>query len=190
MSETLTPRTDAEVNDLAGMRERGESYTEPVSSAFARQLETALHAMTSERDALLAEQKTLTEVINIQASRDKPIRDNLIKRTTELTAANEKLAYVHSMGLRFGMMTSSDRPKPYLMHTWTDDSDHERMFREWSHSIGWEQRLTAANAEIARLREAVKRRDGVIELMRNRLISRGGSAFLLESIAAQLKEGK
>ena len=50
--------------------------------------------------------------------------------------AQAKLDYVHNMGLRFGMMNSSDKPEPYLSHFWTDDSDHERMFREWSASIG------------------------------------------------------
>ncbi len=50
--------------------------------------------------------------------------------------AQAKLDYVHNMGLRFGMMTSSDEPAPYLAHTWTEDSAHERMFREWSASIG------------------------------------------------------
>ncbi len=63
-----------------------------------------------------------------------------------------KLDYVHSMGLRFGMMKSSDRPEPYLMHDWDEDSDHERMFREWTHSIGWETKVEKLRAENERLR--------------------------------------
>jgi hypothetical protein len=57
--------------------------------------------------------------------------------------AQAKLDYVHNMGLRFGMMNSSDKPEPYLSHFWTDDSDHERMFREWSASIGGQTSLEA-----------------------------------------------
>jgi hypothetical protein len=69
------------------------------------------------------------------------------KVKAERDSMSEKLAYVHSMGLRFGMMESSDRPEPYLAHEWTVDSDHERMFREWSHSIGWEDRVAKLEKE-------------------------------------------
>lgn len=69
--------------------------------------------------------------------------------------AQAKLDYVHNMGLRFGMMNSSDKPEPYLSHFWTDDSDHERMFREWSASIGGQTSLEAGikrmEAELARI---------------------------------------
>lgn len=54
----------------------------------------------------------------------------------EAKEAKKRLAYVYAMGLRFGMMKTSDKPEPYLAHTWTEDSAHERMFREWSESIG------------------------------------------------------
>lgn len=63
----------------------------------------------------------------------------------------EKVAYVEGMGIRFGMMQSSDKPTPYLAHVWDENSDHERMFREWSDSIGWEDTVAAKDAEIARL---------------------------------------
>lgn len=63
-----------------------------------------------------------------------------------LAAAQHKLDYVHKMGIRFGMMSSSDKPEPYLAHTWDENSDHERMFREWSDSIGWEEQLAKSKA--------------------------------------------
>lgn len=69
----------------------------------------------------------------------------------QLVEAQTKLDYVHNMGLRFGMMTSSDKPEPYLAHTWTDDSDHERIFREWSEGIGWQARAEKAEAELERI---------------------------------------
>lgn len=101
--KTPTPRTDAEVADLEGMRERGETYTEPVSSAFARemeaellmqremvvelgkkagQLETDLQSMTSERDAANAR---VEEMMNDQGWQEQNIK--IIKLETELTAA-------------------------------------------------------------------------------------------------------
>lgn len=55
-----------------------------------------------------------------------------------LRDAHEKLAYVAGMGLRFGIMKTSDRPDGFLAHIWDEASDHERMFREWADSIGWE----------------------------------------------------
>ena len=67
MSET--PRTEAEVNDLTGMRERGESYTEPVSSAFARQLEAELR-MTGDHlcEVLAKSEKLETALTAAQAA--------------------------------------------------------------------------------------------------------------------------
>lgn len=75
----------------------------------------------------------------------------------QLATAEAKVAYVEKMGLRFGMMKSSDKPEPYLAHVWDESSDHERMFREWSDSIGWEDKVAAekqrAEAAEARVRE-------------------------------------
>ena len=68
---------------------------------------------------------------------------------------DEKLAYVQKMGLRFGMMKSSDKPEPYLVHTWDKDSDHERMFREWSASIGWESRVEKLTTALRICRNAL-----------------------------------
>ena len=58
------------------------------------------------------------------------------KLTRDLEKANEKLAYLHSIGLRLGMMKTSNKPEPYLAHYWAEESDEHRMFLEWSHSIG------------------------------------------------------
>lgn len=65
---------------------------------------------------------------------------------------SQKLDYVHKLGLRFCMMQTSDEPEPHLAHTWELSSDHERMFREWSDSIGWEKALAAAEVREDRLR--------------------------------------
>jgi superfamily I DNA/RNA helicase len=67
-----------------------------------------------------------------------------------LTDANAKLDYVSKMGLRFGMMSTSDKPEPYLAHTWAEDSDHERMFREWTDSIGWEKEVEKLRDQLAK----------------------------------------
>ncbi len=76
-----------------------------------------------------------------------------LRATEKLRAENEeqkaKLDYVHGMGLRFGMMKTSDKPEPYLAHVWDKDSDNERMFREWSHSIGWEDTVAALRQQLA-----------------------------------------
>jgi len=71
----------------------------------------------------------------------------------ELAQAKEKLEYVHSMGLRFGMMKSSDRPEPYLAHDWTEDSDFMRMSREWSAGIGMEVKVEKLTADLAAARK-------------------------------------
>ena len=73
----------------------------------------------------------------------------------ELGEANKKLAYVERIGMQIGYMKSSDKPEPYLAHTWTDDSDHEKIYREWSSSIGLRQQLTTAQAEIVELRKEI-----------------------------------
>jgi hypothetical protein len=72
--------------------------------------------------------------------------------------AQEKLDYVYKLGLRFGMMKSSDKPEPYLMHEWDENSSHARMFREWSHSIGWENTVAKLNAELTTLRQQLDER--------------------------------
>lgn len=62
------------------------------------------------------------------------------KSFTWLIAEVERLQsiadYCSGMGLTFGIMKTSDRPEGFLAHTWAENSDHERMFREWSESIG------------------------------------------------------
>lgn len=81
----------------------------------------------------------------------------------QLAEAEAKLAYVNSMGLRLGMMEASDKPEPYLAHTWTDDSDHERMFREWSRSIGWENRVEGLQKQLAASEAARQEAEKLIE---------------------------
>lgn len=108
-------------------------------NTVSQQLDTLLNA------ALLKDGKP--EV----AAALKLLRDPVAALEAERDQQQAKLDHVHKMGLRFGMMKSSDRPEPYLMHTWTKDSDHERMFEEWSHSIGWEQTVDKLKARIAEL---------------------------------------
>lgn len=81
----------------------------------------------------------------------------------QLATAEAKVAYVERMGLRFGMMKTTDKPEPYLAHVWDENSDHERMFAEWTASIDWEDKVAAANkraeAAEARVRELSDRLD-------------------------------
>lgn len=69
------------------------------------------------------------------------------KLQTQVDEQKAKLDYAHGMGLRFVMMKTSDKPEPYLAHVWDEKSDHERMFREWSHSIGWENEVAKLKSE-------------------------------------------
>ncbi len=71
----------------------------------------------------------------------------------ELADAKAKLEYVHGMGIRFGMMKTTDRPEPYLAHTWMENSTFNRMFEEWTDSIGWETRVAKLEAELASSRQ-------------------------------------
>jgi len=90
----------------------------------------------------------------------------------ELKAANEKLDYVHAMGLRFGMMESTDKPEPYLAHVWTDDCSQTRIFNEWSESIGWEDQLKAVTEQRDALQSAseyLNRRNGELTEQRDTL---------------------
>jgi len=59
-------------------------------------------------------------------------------------------------GLRFGMMSTSDEDVPYLVDTWTKDSSHERMFREWCDTLSIDVELKRANEEIEKLRAELK----------------------------------
>lgn len=52
----------------------------------AKQIERELAAMTQERNALLLDVGTLQKVINIQAGRDKPLREGRIKCQKDLNA--------------------------------------------------------------------------------------------------------
>lgn len=101
------------------------------------QLQSELAKVTKERDALEEFFDGHEPKLRLQELR------------AALAEAQAKLDYVASMGLQFGMMKSSDKPEPYLAHVWHEDSDHERMFREWSHSIGWERRVEQAETELA-----------------------------------------
>ena len=85
----------------------------------------------------------------------------------ELAEAKEKLDYVHAMGIRFALMKSSDKPEPYLMHVWSEDSDHDKMFREWSHSIGWEDNEAKLKAENAQLRKELALSQATLEQRTN-----------------------
>lgn len=77
-----------------------------------------------------------------------PLGDLLKQAQKEIEEMQAKLDYVHSMGLRFGMMTSSDKPDPYLMHTWIENCHNTRMFNEWSESIGWKEELAAVQEKL------------------------------------------
>jgi hypothetical protein len=71
----------------------------------------------------------------------------------EYNELKEKVAYVEKMGVQFGIMKTSDCPGGYLAHTWHKDSDHERMFQEWSDSIGWEDTVKKLKDEIKELED-------------------------------------
>lgn len=72
------------------------------------------------------------------------IHDTVARERDELAG---KVRYVEGMGLRFGMLKTSDRPEPYLAHEWVDDSDYMRMFREWTQCIGMPEQLAKAEKE-------------------------------------------
>lgn len=78
-----------------------------------------------------------TPETNLLFSQYTTVEDLFIK----LQEQERKLAYVRKVGLKLGMMKSADKPSPYLAHVWDETSDHARMFREWSRSIGWEDRV-------------------------------------------------
>lgn len=67
------------------------------------------------------------------------------EQTKIITEYKEKLDYVDSIGIRFGMMKTTDKPHPYLAHYWDENSTFQRMFDEWTDSIGWEDKLDKAN---------------------------------------------
>ena len=79
----------------------------------------------------------------------------ITEMTSQLAAAMEKVSYVENMGLRFGIMKTSDCPEGRLAHTWDEDSDHERMFREWSESIGLDVQVEKLTAELSAAKEAL-----------------------------------
>lgn len=65
-----------------------------------------------------------------------PIGKSFVEHIKDTIAEyRKKLEIVHNMGLRFSMIKTSDKPEPYIVITWTEDSDHERMFQEWTKSI-------------------------------------------------------
>jgi len=78
-----------------------------------------------------------------------------------------KVAYVESMGLRFGMLKTSDRPAPYLAHEWAEDSDFERMFKEWSRCIGMPEELNTLRAELAASQEREQKLRVALETVAN-----------------------
>jgi hypothetical protein len=80
----------------------------------------------------------------------------------ELADAKEKLAYVDKMGLRFGMMETTDKPEPCLAHVWSEESDFMRIFNEWSDSIGHEARLERVEEKLT---EVTKQRDALAEAL-------------------------
>lgn len=98
----------------------------------------------------------------------------------ELAEAREKLEYVASMGLRFGMMKSSDKPEPYLAHVWDENSDHERMFREWSKSIGLD----------ARLKKITEQRDRLADILQEVINGRHGAYVRAKAAIAAVKGGQ
>jgi hypothetical protein len=54
MSESNTPRTDKEVENLVSMSDEGETYVEPVSAAFARSLELESNMLLGALEKLAA----------------------------------------------------------------------------------------------------------------------------------------
>ena len=159
VGEAGTPRTD-EAAIYPSQFPVGGGQLVPADFARTLERESAerLNVIQSMYRALPFEHRIGDEVKSVDSC-----VAQLTAQAEALQVANEKLDYVHKMGLRFGMMKTSDKPEPYLAHTWAEDSDYERMFREWSDSIGWQDavaKLTArAEAAEAKLAEVTKGRD-------------------------------
>jgi len=152
-------------------RELLERLPEPT---FGGNLEAAIARMEAVDHAELRNKHTNSRTISegVEAVRARLIaaaaregQSKAVDWKAKYEEAQAKLDYVHNMGLRFGIMTSSDKPEPYLSHYWMEDSDHERMFREWSESIGWQQwqaRAEKAEAELADAKEEVSNRQAAL----------------------------
>ncbi len=121
-------------------RSRVVFWCSPCREGFGRDESPDELAQLREENELLRE-----DIVDIKAT--------FARLSKERDDAQAKLSYVASIGLRFGMIKTSDKPEPYLAHTWDTDSDHERMFREWSNSIGLEAKIAARNAELNAAKE-------------------------------------
>lgn len=123
--------------------------------------------LEDERDRLLKEAESFGKGIVGEMERATKAENERDQLRVELAEANKKLAYVKGMGLQFSMMKTSDKPEAYLCHTWDKNSDHEKMFEQWSNSIGWEN-------EVAKLKEELGRKsfqiENLLKPMRNKLI--------------------
>jgi len=56
----------------------------------------------------------------------------------EISELKEKVKYVESMGLQFGIMKTSNKPEGFLAHVWSETSDYQRMSRDWMDSMHFE----------------------------------------------------
>lgn len=113
----------------------GETANENTLEAVAQVLDKVESCAASENMPYRWEP---SEIVRQASAALLALTSKLAELTKERDEQKAKLDYVQSMGLRFGMMKTSDKPEPYLAHTWSEDSDYERMFREWTDSIGWE----------------------------------------------------
>jgi hypothetical protein len=97
----------------------------------------------SPRDAIVAQLDSLDKRVELL--------QKLAETEQKLAMAEKKLAYVDRMGLKLGMLKTADKPEPVVAHYWEEGCDQDRIFKEWSASIGHEfvlaklqEKLTAA----------------------------------------------
>lgn len=114
---------------------------------FDLRLDALTRELRKERDQWKANHADMV------ARNDLPV--DRIPAHDKLVELQEKVAYVESMGLHFGIMKTSDRPEGFLAHTWDKNSDHTRMFKEWSKSIGWERKVERAVTRCAEIAEDI-----------------------------------
>lgn len=68
----------------------------------------------------------------------------------------QRVAYAQRVGLNVALGTSADCPEGRLQHEYIEGSELDRIFDEWSHSIGWEAGEEKLKARILALESVVK----------------------------------
>ena len=84
------------------------------------------------------------------------LRKELTAVKQQLAEANEKLAYAKNYGLSIGRMVTTDKPEGFWAHEHVKGSTLDRIFDEWSDSIGIKEQLN----------EVTKQRDGLADALK------------------------